>query len=147
MIGLVDRALALNPSFARGWHLSGTLRACSGELDMAIEHCETALRLSPRLRVGAPTLAVIGQAHLCARRFQEAEAGLLLAIQQDPYWTYSHAYLAACYAHMGRLAEAREALSRWHAVAPQFSDWNFLRIPEHRKILQDGLRLAAGEAA
>jgi len=147
MIGLVDRALALNPSFARGWHLSGTLRVCSGELDMAIEHCETALRLSPRLRVGAPTLAVIGQAHLCARRFQEAEAGLLLAIQQDPYWTYSHAYLAACYAHMGRLAEAREALSRWQALAPQFSDWSFLRVPEHRKLLEGGLRLAVGEAA
>ena len=147
MIGLVDRALALNPSFARGWHLSGTLRACSSELDMSIKHCETALRLSPRLRVGAPTLAVIGQAHLCARRFQEAEAGLLLAIQQDPYWTYSHAYLAACYAHMGRLAEAREALSRWQALAPQFSDWSFLRVPEHRKLLEGGLRLAVGEAA
>ena len=26
MIGLVDRALALNPSFARGWYLSGLLR-------------------------------------------------------------------------------------------------------------------------
>ena len=146
MIGLVDRALALNPSFARGWHLSGTLRACSSELDMSIKHCETALRLSPRLRVGAPTLAVIGQAHLCARRFQEAEAGLLLAIQQDPYWTYSHAYLAACYAHMGRLAEAREALSRWQTLAPQFSDWSFLRTPEHRKLLEGGLRMAADEA-
>ena len=26
MIALVDRALALNPSYARGWHLSGNLR-------------------------------------------------------------------------------------------------------------------------
>ena len=25
MIGLVDRALALNPSFARGWYVSGIL--------------------------------------------------------------------------------------------------------------------------
>jgi hypothetical protein len=28
MIGLIDRALALNPSFARGWHISGLLRLC-----------------------------------------------------------------------------------------------------------------------
>jgi TolB-like protein len=145
MIGLVNRALALNPSFARGWHLSGTLRLLAGQFDLAIEHCETALRLSPRLRVGAPTLAVIGEAHLCARRFEEAEARLLLAIQQDPYWTYSHAYLAACYAHMGRLAEARVALSRWQEMAPHFSDWGLLRNLEHRKLLEDGLRLAAGE--
>jgi len=26
MMGLLDRALALNPSFARGWYLSGIIR-------------------------------------------------------------------------------------------------------------------------
>ena len=54
MIGLVDRALALNPSFARGWYLSGFLRVLAGQPDLAIEHVETSLRLSPRERVGAP---------------------------------------------------------------------------------------------
>jgi tetratricopeptide (TPR) repeat protein len=96
--------------------------------------------------VGAPSLAVIGAAHLFARRFGQAEAKLLLAIQQDPYFTYSYAYLAACYAHMRRLAEAREALSRLRAIAPYFSDTSFHRNPEHRKFLEDGLRLAMGEA-
>jgi tetratricopeptide (TPR) repeat protein len=72
-------------------------------LDQAIEHLETAQRLSPHSRVGAPSLAVIGCCHLLARRFDQAEAKLLLAIQQDPYFTYSYSYLAACYAHMGRL--------------------------------------------
>jgi TolB-like protein/class 3 adenylate cyclase len=146
MIAQVDRALALNPSFARGWHISGTLRVCAGELDLAIEHCERALRLSPHSRVGAPSLAIIGAAHLFARRFDEAEPKLLLAIQQDPYFTYSYGYLAACYAYMGRSSEAREALSRLQAIAPHFSDTSFYRNPEHRKLLEDGLRLAAGEA-
>jgi adenylate cyclase len=146
MMAQVDRALALNPSFARGWHLSGTLRVCAGQLDPGIEHLETALRLSPHSRVGAPSLAIIGAAHLFARRFDQAEAKLLLAIQQDPYFTYSYAYLAACYAHMGRLAEAREALARLQAIASHFSDISFHRKPEHRKLLEDGLRLAAGEA-
>ena len=54
MIGLVDRALALNPSFARGWHMSGLLRLFAGQHDLAIEHLETSLRLSPRERVGRP---------------------------------------------------------------------------------------------
>ena len=48
MIGLVDRALALNPSFARGWFYSGFLRNYAGEHDLAIEHLEISLRLSPR---------------------------------------------------------------------------------------------------
>jgi adenylate cyclase len=41
MIGLVDRALALNPSYARGWVISGVLRNWAGRHDLAIEHLET----------------------------------------------------------------------------------------------------------
>jgi adenylate cyclase len=147
MIALVDRALALNPSFARGWHLSGTLRQCARQLDLAIEHCETALRLSPRSRVSAPSLAIIGTAHLYARRFGEAEAKLLLAIQQDPNFTYSYVSLAACYGHMERLAEARDVLSRLRAMAPRMPNTSYLVNLEHRKLLDDGLRLAMGETA
>ena len=33
MIGLVDRALALNPSYARGWYLSGVLRLFASKHD------------------------------------------------------------------------------------------------------------------
>jgi tetratricopeptide (TPR) repeat protein len=55
MIGLVDRALALNPSFARGWYLNGLIRIYAGQPDLAIEHLETSLRLSPRAYGYAPT--------------------------------------------------------------------------------------------
>ena len=54
MVGLVDRALALNPSFARGWFVSGLLRVWAGKPELGIEHIETALRLSPRERMGQP---------------------------------------------------------------------------------------------
>jgi adenylate cyclase len=52
MTALVDRALALNPSFARAWRISGTLRVWAGQPDIAIEHLETSRRLNPRARVG-----------------------------------------------------------------------------------------------
>ena len=43
MIRLVDRALELNPSFARGWHRSGVLRLWAGEpisrSSMSKPHC------------------------------------------------------------------------------------------------------------
>ena len=83
MIGLVDRALALNPSFARGWYLSGILRIFAGQHDLAIEHVETSLRLSPRERMGTP-LVVMGQAYFFKRAFDEAAAKLLLSIQDHP---------------------------------------------------------------
>jgi hypothetical protein len=63
MMALVDRALALNPSFARGWHISGTLRLWAGQPDLAIEHIEASLRLSPRARVGM-AFSLLGAAHL-----------------------------------------------------------------------------------
>jgi TolB-like protein len=48
MMALVDRALALNSSFARGWHIGGVLRVWAGQSEAAIDYLETALRLSPR---------------------------------------------------------------------------------------------------
>ena len=83
MIGLIDRALALNPSFARGWYLSGLLRIWAGQSDRAIEDMQTSLRLSPRGRMGQP-LTVMGLAYFFEGKFDEAAAKLLLFIHDDP---------------------------------------------------------------
>jgi adenylate cyclase len=146
MIGLVDRALALNPSFARGWYLSGNLRSFAGEHDRAIEHVETSLRLSPRERIGTP-LASIGAAYFFKRRFDDAASKLLLGIQDDPGYPGTYRCLAACYAHMGHLDEARAIVARLRAITPQVmpSDLPW-RNPEDRELLLSGLRLAMGEA-
>ena len=145
MMALVDRALALNPSFARGWYVSGLLRMWAGQPDIAIEHIEASLRLSPRARVGW-SLAQIGFAHFFARRFDEALAKLVLAIQEAPSNPHPYRFLAACYAHMGRLDEAREVVERLRAltsvVIPSATP---LRNAEHRELLLSGLRLAVGE--
>jgi tetratricopeptide (TPR) repeat protein len=142
---LVDRALALNPSYARGWHISGILRGWVGQSDIAIEHVQTALRLSPRTRVGWAA-SVIGYAHFASRRFDEALPKLLLAIQDDPSYPLPHHYLASCYAHMGRLDEAREVVVWLRTITSVvIPGASHLRNPEHRELLLSGLRLAAGE--
>jgi adenylate cyclase len=145
MIALADRALALNPNFARGWHVSGVLRMSAGQPDIAIAHVETSMRLSPRARVGT-ALAIIGEAHFLARRFDEAAPYLLLAIQEDPSLTVPYRYLAACYAHLGRLGEAREIITRLRAISSVvIPDASFLRNVEQRELYLSGLRLAAAE--
>jgi adenylate cyclase len=145
MLGLVDRALALNPSYARGWFLSGVLRVHAGQPDLAIEHVETSLRLSPRERMGTP-LQVMGVAYFFKRRFDEAAAKLLLSIQDNPGSPHSYRVLAACYAHMGRLDEARAIVAQLRAITPLVVPgalpW---RNPEDRELLLSGLRLASGE--
>jgi TolB-like protein/class 3 adenylate cyclase len=145
MIGLIDRALWLNPSYARGWNLSGGLRLWAGQPDLAIEHLETARRLSPREPVGAP-LSMIGGAYFFKRRFEEAAAKLLLSIQDHPGYPPAYRYLAACYSHMGRLDEARAIVARLRAITPLVvpSELPF-RNSEHRELFLSGLRLAADE--
>jgi len=145
MMALVDRALTLNPNFARGWFISGILRMWAGQPDIAIEHVEASLQLSPRARMGT-SLALIGAAHFYSRRFDEALAKLLLAIQDDSGFPHTNRVLAACYAHMGRLDEARKIVERLRAITSVvIPDASYVRNPEHRELFLSGLRLAAGE--
>jgi adenylate cyclase len=146
MIGLVDRSLSLNPSFARGWYVSGIIRVWAGQPDLAIEHVETSLRLSPRERMGVP-LVVMGTAYFFKRQFDEAAAKLLLAMQDNPGSPVPYRGLAACYAHLGRLDEARAIVARLRAITSQVvpSDLPY-RNPEDRELLLSGLRLASGDA-
>ena len=143
MIAFVDRALSINPSFARGWHASGSMRLFAGQPDLAIEHIETSLHLSPRARVGWG-LYVIAAAHFTCGRFEAALPGLLVAIQEDAS-PLAYQGLVACYAHLGRLAEARAALSRLRSITPVIAPpANRIPtlMPEFSKVIASGLRLA-----
>jgi adenylate cyclase len=145
-IELVDRALALNPSFARAWFLRGVLSVWAGQPDLAIEQVETSLRLNPRDRRGNYNWP-IGIAHFFARRLDEALAKLLVAVQDTPAWPWPYRGLAACYAHMGRLDEAREVIVRLRTLTTELLPRHLpFRKPEHRELFLSGLRLAAGEA-
>ena len=142
---LIDRALALNPSFARGWRDSGFVRLYAGQPDAAINHFETYLRLNPRADRAAPFVG-IGMAHFFARRFEDAKAMLLRGLQERPTSSATHRFLASCYAHMGRFEEARLAVRRLLAITKVVmpSSAHF-RNPEHRELFLSGLRMAAGE--
>jgi tetratricopeptide (TPR) repeat protein len=114
MIMLTDRALALNPNYASGWHQSGNLRLWAGYPEIAIEHLEIAQRLSPRMQLGH-WRSLIGVAHFLSKRFDQAVSNLILAIQQDQCDPVPYRYLAASYAHMGRANDAQEIVARLHA--------------------------------
>jgi adenylate cyclase len=144
-IALIDRALALNPSCARGWYRSGWLRLWAGQLDLAIQHCETSSRLSPREHRSNPFMA-IGVAHFFAQRYEEAKTMLLQSLDERPTWAPTYRFLAACYAHMGRLDDAHETVRQLRVITPLIiPDATHWRKAEHRELFLSGLRLAAGE--
>jgi pentatricopeptide repeat protein len=69
---------------------------------------------------------------------------LLRSLQERPNWAPSYRFLAACYAQMGRLDEAREVVRRLrtltNVVVPPADNW---RDPDKREYFLSGLRLAA----
>jgi TolB-like protein len=147
MIALVDRALSLSPSFARGWYISGTMRIWTGQTETGVAHVERSLHLSPRIRVGW-VVSVIGIAHFLTRRFDEAVPRFLLSIQEDPSYPDPYRFLAACYAHMGRLSDAADIINRLRTITPVvLPSADHLRVAEQRELFLSGLRLAIEQAA
>jgi len=145
-IALIEKALTLNPSFARGWATSGPLRTWAGQHDLAIEHTERSLRLNPRAYIG-PQFWVLGIAHFFLRRFDEAAGLMPRAIQARPAWPWPYRGLAACYAHMGRLDEAHEVIAKLRALTSEVEPRQIpFRRLEDRELFLSGLRLAAGES-
>jgi hypothetical protein len=97
--------------------------------------------------VSAPAGRSASRIFSFSRRFAEAAAKLLVAMQETPAWPWPYRGLAACYAHMGRLDEAREVIDRLRVLTPEALPRHLpFRNPEHQELFLSGLRLAAGEA-
>ena len=144
---LVDGALARNPSHAFAWLWSGWMRTVSGKSELAIEHFETSMRLDPRMTRRAFHLTGLGMCHFFERRFDDAAHILEASFQELPTYPLTGWFLAACYASMGRLQEAREFASR-HGIVPG-GTWlainRLLGHAAHRDMALSGLKLATGQ--
>jgi adenylate cyclase len=142
---LIDRALELNANFARGWFWSGWVRLYAGDIETAIRHFETSMRLSPRDR-WAIHLTGLGVADFLGHRFDSAVLKLRASLDEIPGHATTYRFLAASYAHMGKLDDARDIVERLCAltsiVMPNLTNF---RKPEHRALLLAGLRLAIGK--
>ena len=106
--GLIDRILTLNPSYAVAWVWSGTIRLIAGDLDTAIAHLDTALRLDTRTSIRPLVLTFAGAAHLLAGRHDAAETVLNEAHRLRPQLPFAPLFLAASLADTGQLKEARD---------------------------------------
>ena len=146
-IATIDRALALNPGYARGWFLVGTLRMHVGQFDAATDQVQQAMRLNPRDRTGAP-LGVLAFVQFYRRQFNAAAATFLADLQEHPNRPIALRGLAASYAHLGRLADAAEIIRQLKAVTPDVMPRLVAqRDPAERELFLSGLRLAMGAGA
>jgi adenylate cyclase len=95
--------------------------AATGRPDEGIAKIETAIRLSPRDRGIWVSLQSMGLAHFAAGRYEEAADWTQRSLQHRPDAPNTHALLAATYAHLGRLDEARAESREVLRLQPDYS--------------------------
>ena len=117
----IDRALALNPNSAQAWMVCGLVRSYSGQPDPAIEAYRQAMRLSPLDRLGRVLTAGIALAHMVAGRYEASADWAERTLRQAPGHTVSLLGKAVACAHLGRLEEARAAVSQLLELQPWFT--------------------------
>jgi TolB-like protein len=115
MIGL---ALTLDPNLAAAWHSSGWVRIYLGEPQIAIEHFEHAMRLSPLDPLFFGMLNGMAAAHFLAGRYDKASSWAEKALRDHPNYLPALRMSAASNALAGRLAHAQRAMARMRRFDP-----------------------------
>ena len=139
-----ERAIALNPNFVdyRIAQVLFSVRAPAG----AIEIAKAQMRLDPFHPHFAPLM--VGVAHYLLKQYEQAQRWLREASGRAPNHQYGHAFLAATYAQLGQLEDARAETAEVLRLNPKYTIGgtqkqvsNFKRA-EDMEHLVDGLRKA-----
>jgi adenylate cyclase len=143
-IEMADRAVALNPNSFLAWHTRGWVYKIAGLPEEAVRNWERAIRMSPVDPLLHRSLTGMGMALIELRRFDEAIVAGKKAQRQNPSYPGAYLCLASAFAHLGRDADAREAVARLFEVDPTYNI--SVRIGRagqtNAKLLVEGLRKA-----
>jgi adenylate cyclase len=143
-IEMADRAVALNPNSFNAWTCRGWVYEIAGLPEEAVRSFERALRVSPVDPLLYITHVGMGFVFIELRRFDEAIVAGKKAQRQSPSYAATYRCLASAFAHLGRDAEAREAVARLLQIDPAFTISARMgrRRQSHVKLLIEGLRKA-----
>jgi tetratricopeptide (TPR) repeat protein len=144
---LIDRALAITPNFAMVLGHSGYVRVWLGEPQLAIDHLQRAMRLSPVDPLFFMMQAALAMAHFIAGRDDEAFAWAEKAAQRNPFFAAATWTAAASAANLGRSEDAAKYVARLRQIdpgvtIPTIEERLSLRRRQDRARLIDSLRMA-----
>lgn len=142
---LCTRALDLNPNNKIVLDLAAVANIFAGDLALAIACATRATELSPVASDAYHSVSHVALAHLLSARFEEAAVWSQRSIDLEGNFVISHILLAVSCAHLGRLQEARAAMTRALAIRPdRISHWerSYMLFPERSQIWIAGLRMA-----
>ena len=144
---LIDRALALTPNFGMVLGHSGYVRVWLGEPEVAIDHLQRAMRLSPVDSLMFVMQAALAMAHFIAGRDVEAFAWAEKSTQRNPFFPPATWTAAASAAKLGRSEDAAKYVTRLQQIEPgvtiaTIKERVLMRRPQDRERLIEGLRSA-----
>ena len=142
-----QRAIELDPNEAENHALLGNAVGLAGDYEAACKHVEYAFCLSPRDTFRATWYSSLGMSAAAVGRDAEAVEWAKKALQENPKFPGGHRTLAACYSHLGQLAEARAAIAKLLELVPDLTIGHLreqlpYRSRAHLERYIDGLRKA-----
>jgi adenylate cyclase len=129
---LIEKAVTLDPSSAMAWNRSGWVNAYLDRPEIAIEHFQRALRLSPFDPTNFNCFFGIRNAHFAAGRYEESLAWCKRGMAERPDLVWPLRSMAAALAHLGRVSEARDAVLQLRNVYPDITIAKIMAITPHR---------------
>jgi adenylate cyclase len=116
-VGEFERAIALNSNYS-DWRFALCL-VLAGEPKRAIAVCSTHMRLDPFYPPWVP--GWLGLAYYMLERYLEALTPLRECVSRAPDFQAGHSWLAATYAQLGRLEEARPEAAEVLRIEPSYT--------------------------
>ncbi|HET7122536.1 MAG TPA: winged helix-turn-helix domain-containing protein, partial [Bradyrhizobium sp.] len=115
---LIGRAIQLNPHLTAAWYVSGWIMLFLGKPEVAIQHLQRAIDLSPYDRLVFKIHAAMAYAHFFSRRYDAANASASEALRARPNYLTALRVASASQGLGGRLIEGRQLMARMCQLDP-----------------------------
>jgi adenylate cyclase len=113
----IERAIALNPNYV-DWRF-GLVLVLAGHSQRAVDVLESCMRLDP---FHSPVASgALGFAHYMLKQYAQALPALRDCVSRSPNMRGAHLWLAATYARLGRMEEARAEVAEVLRIHPDYS--------------------------
>ena len=121
-ISVLEHALTIDSNSVQIHHQLGRFLVWAGNVELGLEHLETALRLSPRDIAVVQIIGAMTQAHFALGNYEQVIEWTTKAqrAQRNLLWPALAAWIAAL-AHLGRLEEARNQFDEVKKVYPNLA--------------------------
>jgi adenylate cyclase len=113
------RAIKIDPNYADGYAQMAWILAYAGRAGEGIDLIEKAMRLNPHYSFFYSS--VLGQTYFHLKRFAEAAVAFEAAVDRNPQFSIGRRFLAATYAHLGRIEDAGWEADELLTLLPDFT--------------------------